>query len=227
MTEPAVNATRHRSVAAMGVSLALASLGKEQAAVLAQAEGLATHLTSLVLVDEAGEVQAGVPANRKIALPAPAVAGAGAAPMELCRAVSAVARYSADAPRARAPKQLDNSRQPVVRGFSGFDDSAPPLSDAGLRIVRIDWDIAPNQLLAGDLSALDLQDAWVIKSEAERPEVIALAELIGIDPIVLVVAALAQSQSSNNRPAARIAKAILGHRPPQELRVIAEMLGLI
>jgi hypothetical protein len=57
--------------------------------------------------------------------------------------------------------------------------------------------------------------------------VIAFAELIGIDPIVLVVAALAQSQSSSNRSAARIAKAILGPRPPQELRVIAEMLGLI
>jgi Vault protein inter-alpha-trypsin domain len=229
MTEPAVNAARHRSVAAMAVSLALASLGKEQAALLAQAEGLATHLTSLVLVDEAGEVQAGVPANRKIALPAPAVAGAGVVPMELCRAVSAplVARYCADAFPARAPKQVDNSRQPVVRGFSGFDDSAPALSDTSLRIVRIDWDISPSQLLAGDLSALDLQDASVITSEAERPEVIAFAELIGIDPIVLVVAALAQSQSSSNRSAARIAKAILGHRPPQELRLIAEMLGLI
>jgi Vault protein inter-alpha-trypsin domain/von Willebrand factor type A domain len=222
MTVPAVDATCHRSVAAMAASLALPSLGKEHAAVLAQAEGLVTHLTSLVLVDEAGEVQAGVPANRKIALPAPAVAGA--APMGLCRAASTpvMASYSADASRA----QYYECRQPVVRQFR-FDNSAPPLSDAGLNIVRIDWDISPNRLLAGDLSGLDLRDAAVIKSEAERPEVIAFAELIGTDPIVLVLAAVAQSQSSSNRSAARVAKAILGNRSPEELRVIAEMLGVI
>jgi hypothetical protein len=208
----------------MAASLALPSLGKEQAGVLAEAEGLVTHLTSLVLVDEAGEVQAGVPANRKIALPAPAVAGAGLALMGLWRAASVTASYSADASRARAPKQDYESRQPVVCRLR-FDDGAPPLSDVGLRIVRIDWDISPNQLLSGDLSALDLQDASVIKSEAERPEVTAFAELIGIDPIVLVVAALAQS--SSNRSAARIAKAILGNRSPEELHVLAEMLGLI
>jgi hypothetical protein len=204
--------------AAMAASLALPSLGKEHAAVLAEAEGLVTHLTSLVLVDEAGEVQAGVPANRKIALPAPAVAGA--TPIGLGRAASVMASYSADASRA----QYYESRQLVVRHFR-FDNSAPP--DPSLEIVRIDWDISPNQLLAGDLSALDLQDASVIRSEAERPEVIAFAELIGIDPIVLVVAALAQTQSSSNRSAARVANAILGNRSPEELRVIAEMLGLI
>jgi hypothetical protein len=43
----------------------------------------------------------------------------------------------------------------------------------------------------------------------------------------LIVAALAQSQSSSNRSAARIAKAILGNRSPEELHVLAEMLGLI
>ena len=44
------------------------------------AEGLVTHLTSLVLVDEAGATQEGIPASRKIALPTPRTAMAMALP---------------------------------------------------------------------------------------------------------------------------------------------------
>lgn len=226
VTEQVLDGPRNRSVAAMAASLALPVLGKEQAAALAEAEGLVTHLTSLVLVDEAGEVQEGIPANRKVALPSPAAARTGVALRCRSASVPDMTSYSMQARRSPAREQFYKARQPVVRQFD-FDDSAPPLSDPGLRIVRIDWDNSPNQLIVGDLSALHPQDASVIGSEAERPEVIAFAELIGIDPIVLVVAALAQSQSSSNRSAARVAKAILGNRSPEELRVIAEMLGLI
>lgn len=77
-----------RAVAALAASLMLPTLDAEAAAALAQAEGLVTHLTSLVLVDEAGVMQEGVPATRKVALPSPATAGlvlgasaASAAPM--------------------------------------------------------------------------------------------------------------------------------------------------
>lgn len=60
-----------RGTAALAASLALPLLEEDAAAALAEAEGLVTHLTSLVLVDEAGEVQDGLPATRKVALPPP------------------------------------------------------------------------------------------------------------------------------------------------------------
>ncbi|HUD87757.1 MAG TPA: VIT domain-containing protein [Xanthobacteraceae bacterium] len=60
-----------RAVAALAASLRLPALAEEAAAMLAEAEGLVTHLTSLVLVDEDAAAQQGIPATRKIALPSP------------------------------------------------------------------------------------------------------------------------------------------------------------
>src|SRR5690606_31717400 len=54
-----------RAVAAVAASLALPALEEEAATALAETEGLVTHLTSLLLVDEAGAVQEGIPAMRK------------------------------------------------------------------------------------------------------------------------------------------------------------------
>ncbi|MCC7254003.1 VIT domain-containing protein [Hyphomicrobium sp.] len=61
-----------RAAGALVAGLRLASLTAQEAADLAVSEGLVTHLTSLVLVDEAGEAQAGLPAMRKVALASPA-----------------------------------------------------------------------------------------------------------------------------------------------------------
>lgn len=65
-----------RAVAAYATSLRLSGLDEPMAAQLAEAEGLVTHLTSLILVDEEGATQAGLPASRKIALPTPAACDA-------------------------------------------------------------------------------------------------------------------------------------------------------
>jgi hypothetical protein len=61
-----------RGVAALAASLRLPTLGTAQAAQLAEAERLVTHLTSLVLVDENGATQESVPASRKVPLATPA-----------------------------------------------------------------------------------------------------------------------------------------------------------
>ena len=71
-------------VGAVAANLALPLLETEKAAEWAEAHGLVCHLTSLVLVDEAGEAQLGIPVQVKIPLMAPAAAlvraalGAGA-----------------------------------------------------------------------------------------------------------------------------------------------------
>lgn len=74
--EPALS----RAAAAYAAGLKLTQLPEVQAAALAEAEGLVTHLTSLVLVDEESTTEQGLPALRKVALPMPATARVCAAP---------------------------------------------------------------------------------------------------------------------------------------------------
>jgi hypothetical protein len=212
-TEPVSDASRNRSVAAMAASLALPLLDEERAALLAEAEELVTHLTSLMLVDEAGEVQEGIPAVRKIALPHPSAGSAG-----MTRRRSYRASYLRTAPRnLHAPRNISYS------ALSIGSVSRPQ----SLRDLRIDWDMSPNELLAGDLSVLDPQQASLIEQIAAQPEVTALAKRMKIDPTVLVVALLAQSEASGNQSAARIAKSVLGVQPTDELLEVAELIGLV
>ena len=82
-----------RAAAAYVASLRLSHLPAAEAAKLAVAEGLVTHLTSLVLVDEEGAAQTGLPAMRKIPLPSPAVAHVPDAHVQL------LAALEDDAPR--------------------------------------------------------------------------------------------------------------------------------
>ncbi len=77
-TDAAAPAEPVAGVSAVAAALAVTAMGTERAAALAESEGLVTHLTSLVLVDQAGSVQEGVPSIRKIALERSAVAGGSA-----------------------------------------------------------------------------------------------------------------------------------------------------
>jgi hypothetical protein len=65
---------QQRAVAAYAAHLRLAELDAPAATKLAVAEGIVSHVTSLVLVDEAGQIQHDVPASRKIALASPMLA---------------------------------------------------------------------------------------------------------------------------------------------------------
>jgi hypothetical protein len=81
-----------RAIAALATSMRLPALSEEEAAKLAEAEGLVTHLTSLVLVDEDAATQVGIPATRKVALPTPATALAACAPPPAARPVASAPR---------------------------------------------------------------------------------------------------------------------------------------
>jgi hypothetical protein len=75
-----------RAVAAMAASLALPAMATESAAQLAEAEGLVTHLTSLILIDEAATQEDAIPATRKVALPTPRTDA-------MCRMVAGMAEH--------------------------------------------------------------------------------------------------------------------------------------
>ncbi len=205
-------------IAAMAASLALPALDEERAALLAEAEGLVTHLTSLVLVDEEGEVHEGLPAARKVALPAPGRMRSVAAP--------GVAGFVEMQCRTR-PAFPPSVPRRVSHSLSiGSGRRLPVRPARPLAAVSLDWDVSPNRLLAGDLSALDPLDASVIEQAAAQAAIIALAKQMSIDPIVLVVALLAQSQASGNRSAERIARAVLDRKFAEELRDVARLIGL-
>lgn len=181
-------------IAAYAAGLAIARMDEAVAAEFAERAGIASHLTSLVLVDEAAEVQESVPAMRKVRLPSP---------------------------RGQA------SNQPLY-ALSGGDVCRMGLMPDGVveqhlmapdRLRRIatdhlDWDVAPSQLLAGDLSLLDPELTKRLYQIAVLPEVVSWGGELQLDPIVLVIAALAYGDRYRNRTAERIARKVFGETPP-------------
>jgi hypothetical protein len=72
----------------------------------------------------------------------------------------------------------------------------------------IDWDLAPDQIQAGDLSILNHDIVRAIRELASRRSIVALSKRLGLDPVVLVIGLAAREAASQNRSAARVAKAI-------------------
>ena len=201
-----------RAVAALVASLALPAFDTESAARFAETEGLVTHLTSLVLVDESGTVQQGIPATRKVALPAPHVS---ALVMDAMPEIS----------ERRYQRDLTNFDLSDELAFEFINSGRRPADLSGLG-ARIDWDAAPQRLQAGDLSALDREVARTIQTAAALAEVVVLARQLALDPVALVIGLIARSESSRSRSAARLAKVIFGDIALARLDDIAQMLCL-
>jgi hypothetical protein len=209
-----------RAVAALAAIVALPALDTESAARLAETEGLVTHLTSLVLVDEVGAAQDGIPATRKVALPAPRLS-----------AMQSVAsmHFMEDAEML----SLLPSRKSALPRSSLHSNLLPSSIDSELRHVelssvgaKIDWDLAPHLLQAGDLSTLDRDVARAIQTAAALTEVVVLARQLALDPVALVIGLIARSESSRSRSATRLAKAIFGDIASARLDHIAQILCL-
>jgi hypothetical protein len=77
----------------------------------------------------------------------------------------------------------------------------------------------------GDLSGLVPDVAAAILAAAQSQEVVALAQSLGLDPIIVVVALLARSMTSH-RSAQRIARAILGSASTGDVARAQAELGL-
>jgi hypothetical protein len=214
-----------RAVAAVATSLVLPALTTEAAAVLAEAEGLVTHLTSLVLVDEAGDVQESLPATRKIALPTPRTA------MAACAVAGAAPELDA---RARGGLHAAKRARSMLGDIGGLF-SPPP--DGMLRADFVEetdlssiagtivWDEAPHKLQSGDLSMLPGYAEHAIREAAAHSHVAALAHTLGLDPVVLVIGLLAYA-ARKHRSAARLARAIFGGAIPASALAVARMLGI-
>jgi hypothetical protein len=236
-----------RAVAALAAGLVLPALPADEAARLAEAEGLVTHLTSLILVDEAGQVTEGIPATRKVALPTPRTAAAGvvaaAAPVRYLRSIDmaeesmerrlAMPRM-AEAPARRNSMPEDESpsrpRRGLLERLTGLGKPAPVAppsfgrADLSGLARRIDWASAPKQLQAGDLSGLASDVAQAIRAAAATREAIDLAKAFGLTPVALIIGLVAHAAASGNRSAARIARAIFGGRADAEIAAATQQL---
>jgi len=198
-----------RAVAAITTWLALPMLTHDAATKTAVAEGLVTHLTSLVLIDEESLVGDSLPATRKIPLPRPRVADSGShimpaqlnSPMEAGFASFAGGADEAYLMPAFLRRESDSAASRLM-------PSQKLISD--FRVDGIDWDLALNELANGDLGSLDPEIRETIERKARSEGVLAISHLLRIDPIRLVIAAMALIAASRSRSADRVARNILG-----------------
>jgi len=237
-----------RAVAAYAASLRLASLNEKEAATLAEMEGLVTHLTSLVLVDEGGAIQAGLPATRKVALPRPrtsvqsfALAASMSAPRYPCvrsyPAPAAGARHTPLGPAGSFQAEKD-AWETAASTWQAEEAQANRVTQslefrqryefnlAGLA-ASICWSKLGDGAAAGKLPRLDRAKRKRIDAAAHLPLVRKAAAEIGLPPLALVLGLMAQFMANRDRHAARIAKAILGDTESCSVVLVARLLELV
>jgi hypothetical protein len=232
----AVATVESRDVGAFAASLALARMTEDEATDLAVAHGIVCHLTSLVLVDEEGETEVGMPAQRKVALMTPRTAQApeslvlhrhrsGAAPMAGAAppapAAASPAGRLGDAMRSAGHSAAEAVRS-VFRGLAIPLGAAPPPLPRG----RIDWSSGPERLRRGDLSTIAPDLAAALRLVAMLPEVAALAATLRVDAVVLALALLARAEAASDRSAARFSRALLAVADPAQVEAAARAAGL-
>jgi hypothetical protein len=169
---------------------------ESEAKALAESEGVVCHLTSLVLVDEAGVRHEGLPAVRKVALSAPAMA-------RMAMPVGMLDRSAA--PAAAPAASRSSGRAGVLRRYLTGGTAG------GLHgmVTHIDWDNDPDALSRGDLASLPQNLVAAIEVAARLPAVVALANSLGLNAVVVVIALMAKAAGSASRSAQRIARTLL------------------
>jgi hypothetical protein len=198
-----------RLVGGFAAALELPGMAEDEAARFAAANGIACHLTSLVLVDEAGSTQNCLPSTRKILLSTPGMAAIPArltcAPsldvLHDARCFDGVAHLLACQCASRLSGRLEQagSIRSVKRSLRGWSD-------------RIDWETNPEGLRRGDLSGLDDDLVREIELAAQIAGVRELAAAFGLPGLAVVLALLAKASPKNRAPR-RFARAVLKGMP--------------
>jgi len=200
-----------RGAAAVLAWLRLGSLPAADAERLALAEGIVTAQTALVLVDEAGEAHAGVPAARKVALPVPAMAAVSPRVQALDDGMG----IGLELPDLVEPPPTIWRRHDWTRQYAraAVHDPRPerPLGDLldAVAAAGIDWDALPRRLKAGDLNAAPAPFMAHVEALLECRELSALAVRLRMAPGKLALALMARACAAGDPTAARIARALL------------------
>ena len=215
-----------QAVGALAASIALPRLAGDQAALVAVRHGIVCHLTSLVLVDEAGEAQAGLPAQRRVPLMEADTLGAMRPRFSVASVVEAK-NFSSKEPSfddmLAAPLFLRSSAPAST--LLPVDEAPAPLAVLAGIASRIDWTADPEALRRGDMSGLSAEIRRCILACAGRAEIVALAMPEG-NAVAIVIALIARSAGMLNLAASRVARAVLKGRDPAAIARAAEAIGL-
>jgi hypothetical protein len=220
-----------RAVAAYVASLKMAQLPEAEAASLAEAEGLVTHLTSLILVDEEGAAQSGLPAMRKVALPSPATFQPRAKAQLMCYAPAMYADTNESrslpslkrrpASSANPPRRIAKCPPPPA---DGWDNAAVP--ELSVLIGLIDWKSQGARLAEGNLVGLAPEIADLIDDAARDRDIVRTAKRFGLSARTFVIGLIARADSAHDRYADRVARAVLSKLKPGDAARAAGHLGL-
>ena len=207
-----------KAATAVAASLVVNCATPAVAAKYAVSEGIVSHLTSLVLVDEVGDTQSELPTMRKIALPKTSSANA----MHMFAAYGSSAMYesaslradsssysalsdSAEFLRSSSPTRGRSDRR-VLKSLSVPKPSARP---DRLQVVRlIDWGDNPEGLIHGDFSGLHPEVRRLVKELSGEGQLRRLSEQYEMPLEIVAIALLANFASDENPRARRVWSAI-------------------
>lgn len=196
--------TLEHGIAALAASLQLPRLSEEDAAGLAAAEGLVTHLTSLVLVDEAASKQDNIPLRRRVPLAPPQASFSSGPSYRMASSIvpppsggstrqSIVSRVFG---RLLKPAGSRMAKEKPEDAFEADLDALAPL---------VEWDEFAHELSLGWVDQLDEATAEEIRRLARSPAVIMLAREHSLDALRIIIFLLAKRASAqNNRSATRV-----------------------
>ena len=207
-----------KAATAVAASLVVNCATPAVAAKYAVSEGIVSHLTSLVLVDEVGDTQSELPTMRKIALPKTSSANA----MHMFAAYGSSAVYestslradsssysalseSAEFLRSSSPTRGRSDRQV----FKSLSVPKPPARPDRLQVVRlIDWGDNPEGLIHGDFSGLHPEVQRLINELSCEKQLRRLSEQYEMPQEIVAIALLANFASDENPRARRVWSAI-------------------
>jgi hypothetical protein len=202
-----------RAAAAVAAALAIPAMEESVAVSLAEAEGIVCHLTSLVLVDEAGEAQLGIPGQRKVATMTPR-------PQRFCL-VSREATVGLP-----SPATIFNEAHSTLCLEDFLTDNPEITADLFAAAGQVNWSLSPDALRGGDLSSLPTTVLMALLEAAKTVEINRLAASLGISANVAAVAILAKHDGSTDRTAARLARTILAKADPALILAAEAAVGL-
>lgn len=211
------------AVAAFASSLAFAGAKAEWGARIAEKAGLVTHLTSLVLVAEDGAIQEDLPRTVKQSLPDAQTQVYSAIPSVQAPPNSHLAdgrlRMSYPSVGLFSPLGSDDSQRAMFYDMPPALETWDVVKSLG---ERIEWNTAGPELAQGNLAHLQTDIVATVTDLAES--LADLADKLGIDREIFVIALAAYAVRKSSKQAARVYRRLLKNHDKQEFKQCARTL---
>lgn len=221
---------RSAAAAAFATGLVLGAAPEDVAMRLAVSEGLVTHLTSLVLVDHAGERAEELPVTVKVDLPTPRAYSQIQAPIPTTRAAmdptaTMSPPYLAGALMPKSAPPSRDMEHPAMFLHEGLDLDHVLLQVRQLA-VSIHWQKDGPALARCDIGCLLDEIGGEILRLAQHDFFADAGVTLGIDPIRVVLACVAKEAAEESRFANRVLLRLLRGVSEDAFREVTEALRM-